>query len=335
MNKTVATTLGALTLAVLGACGGGGGGGGGSGGGVVTGPPLAVSASNYQTVAVESASVVNDMVDSSALTTSLVGVRSSTVASIVPTILRGLPDWIAQAAVSHPVLVGVLQTSDVPCSAGSMTLSFNDVNNNLDFDSGEAIGVTFHNCSNAGTTLAGSMTIVANSQPAVLGASVLSLDVTVTMNQLDMVDTTSHLHANGAMRVAVSRTAPGSGTGFDTISTAAFTESNTVGGVTSTRTLQDFTARIDLLAGQATTTYSGTLTSSALGGSSVTFGSTTPFVTLPNGLYPSSGVSRAVGANGSKAILTVIDATTVRIDLDANGDGTPETSTTRLWTSLF
>lgn len=327
--KTLATTFGVVTLAVLGACGGGGGS---SDGGVVTGPPLTVSASNYQTVAVESASVVNDMVDSSGLT-SIVGVRGSAMGSVVPVVVRNLPDWIAKATPNRPTLVGVVQSFDLPCTTGSIGISLNDANNNNAFDVGESIGLAFNSCNSLGATVSGSLTMVANSQPIGLGTAVSSLDVSVTMTQLDMIDATTHLHANGSMRVATTRTAVD--TGFDTITTAAFTETNTVASVTSTRTLQNFAARTDLLAGQATTSYSGTLTSSALGGSSVTFGSTTPFVTLPNGLYPSSGVARAVGANGSAAILTAIDATTVRIDLDANGDGIPETSTTRLWTSLF
>lgn len=331
MRRALATTLAVVSLAVIGACGGGGGS---SDTGVVTGTPLAVNASNYQTVAVESASVVNDMIDSSAMSTSLVGVRSGAAASVTPVIVRGLVDWIAQATTSAPVLAGVLLSDTAPCAGGgSIGLSFNDVNNNLAFDSGEAIGATFNNCTNAGTTLAGGLSIVANAQPTGLGTSVTTLDVTVTMTQLDMIDATSHLHANGAMRVAMARTAVD--TGSDTITAAAFSESNTVGGVTSTRTLKDFTARTDLLLGQATTTYSGILTSSALGGSSVTFGSITPFVTLANGTYPSSGAARAVGANGSAAIFTVLDATTVRIDLDADGNGTPETSTTQLWSTLF
>jgi hypothetical protein len=177
------------------------------------------------------------------------------------------------------------------------------------------------------------MTMVFNTQPIGLGSSTGSLDVTVAMTNVDMVDATSRLHANGSMRVATTRTAID--TGFDTITTAAFTESNTVGGVSSTRSLKDFSSRTDLLAGQATTNYSGTLTSSALGGNSVIFSSTTAFVTLPNALYPSAGAARAVGASSGAVILTALNATTVRVDLDANGDGTPETTTTLPWTSLF
>ena len=51
--------------------------------------------------------------------------------------------------------------------------------------------------------------------------------------------------------------------------------------------------------------------------------------------YPSSGVAVVAGSGGGSVRITALSATEVKFELDANGDGVFETSTTRKWTEVL
>jgi hypothetical protein len=51
--------------------------------------------------------------------------------------------------------------------------------------------------------------------------------------------------------------------------------------------------------------------------------------------YPNAGQVTATGLGGSKMRLTVQSATTVQIELDADGNGAYETSVTKPWSELI
>ena len=86
---------------------------------------------------------------------------------------------------------------------------------------------------------------------------------------------------------------------------------------------------------QSTTTLAGTITSTALNGGSLTITTPTPFVRAYNTeTFPHAGVGVATGANGGKVTVTALSSTTVRVDLDSNGDGTPEATVTKPWSTF-
>ncbi|CAK0766504.1 hypothetical protein CCP3SC1_490015 [Gammaproteobacteria bacterium] len=79
-------------------------------------------------------------------------------------------------------------------------------------------------------------------------------------------------------------------------------------------------------------TLSGTWSSTQVGGS---ISYTTPQIFVgTEGDYPYAGQMITTGANNSQVIMTVIDSTSVRLELDTNGDGTPEETVVVPWTSL-
>ena len=80
---------------------------------------------------------------------------------------------------------------------------------------------------------------------------------------------------------------------------------------------------------------SGTLASSALGDQSVSFVTVQPFVRAGNALYPASGSATITGANNSQARITVQSGSAVLLELDANGDGRFEATTTKAWSDLI
>jgi hypothetical protein len=67
----------------------------------------------------------------------------------------------------------------------------------------------------------------------------------------------------------------------------------------------------------------------------ISFATSSPFVTYPVNRYPSSGVLLITGAANSKLKLTAISSSQVVEDLDANGDGIYEESSTVAWSSLM
>jgi hypothetical protein len=81
-------------------------------------------------------------------------------------------------------------------------------------------------------------------------------------------------------------------------------------------------------------TYDGTLQAQSVPGGAVTLTTVTPVVQLDADAYPSSGVVKAKGLHGT-LLMTVLDATTVQEQLDADDDGTYESTTTVAWSTLI
>ncbi len=89
----------------------------------------------------------------------------------------------------------------------------------------------------------------------------------------------------------------------------------------------------DELAAEATYSVDGRFASTELGGS-VTITTLTPFVLRDVDPNPYTGSMRATGLAGSSLTFTVLDETYVRLDVDADGDGTDEFSVTTTWFEL-
>lgn len=64
----------------------------------------------------------------------------------------------------------------------------------------------------------------------------------------------------------------------------------------------------------------------------VVISTSTPFHYLSGGTYPSIGTMIVTGSSNGRARLTVIDSTSYTIDVDADGDGIYEISTSHTWT---
>jgi hypothetical protein len=86
--------------------------------------------------------------------------------------------------------------------------------------------------------------------------------------------------------------------------------------------------------GRTTTTVSGQVVSMVAGGQFSVSTGETPLVSYFDDVYPSSGALTVTGSSG-KIVITPLSAASVRIDLDANGDGTFESTTTQTWDWLL
>ena len=119
----------------------------------------------------------------------------------------------------------------------------------------------------------------------------------------------------------------------------SFAVSRTYAGVTSSQTLTKYDTSLKVSpAGSGTNWASsvrGTLTSSTIDSKAVSIDTPTPFVRSGNQAYPASGQAIIIGAAGSKVQVTAINATTVKIELDADGNGTYETTVSKPWREIL
>jgi hypothetical protein len=84
----------------------------------------------------------------------------------------------------------------------------------------------------------------------------------------------------------------------------------------------------------ATVTINGSFSATSIGGR-VTVSTLQPIRQLATDPFPSSGQVLVTGANNSRLRITVISNTQVRLELDADGDGTFESNNVVTWSSIL
>lgn len=324
-----------LLIAFLSACGGGGGGGDGAASSTPSSTPATVTSSNYTTVGREATAGTMAMVDL-AINYNLIAGADISVTPVWAAF--GLAQWRELAprfGQSATTVAGVTTTESFACNGGgTLTLVTNDTNGNDQPDAGESAVVTFNGCVAFGLTSTGTLTLRIGQQPTGdLAGTSYTLGMTMVFDNLRVVTSAGSAMANGDLTLQSTRT--GLWIGSDVITASRFSSAMTVGSATRSRTITDYSGTVTYASTQSTTHFRGTVASSELGNQSVRVASTTDFLRLFSESYPRAGAAECVGANGSKATLTAVDATTVTLAVDANGDGTPEQSTNVLWSSLI
>jgi hypothetical protein len=333
MKSTLSVLVAASTLALLCACGGGGDS-------TPTPPgnaPVAITSTNQSNVA--RASVNGGLAVSLAqgalgggATPAAVTNRSHALGVALQRALQAATrqrTTIASTS-AHPAAV----SSDVSnCDvSGSMTMAFNDKDSNNRLSAGDVLTATFAQCKESATlSVNGTVAITITGTPtdtqfsasaqfqnlAVQDSGVTStLTGTVAIAETDtstLSDTTITVGSDG-LSAAMSSTGYSDAVVFEP--GMVFTTS--VIGTTSTFSVS----------------MAGSFTAQSIGGR-VTVA--TP-VALSQGFgdaYPSSGQVRITGASGSTLLVTALSATQVQLQLDANGDGTYETTSTVAWATLI
>ncbi len=94
--------------------------------------------------------------------------------------------------------------------------------------------------------------------------------------------------------------------------------------------IDNFTINVTEGVGNADVTLSGKIYLHDYG--FVVISTPTPFRYFSGGTYPSIGTMIITGSSNGRARLTVIDPTSYTIDVDAEGDGIYEISTSHTWT---
>lgn len=310
------------------ACGGGGGGDGG--GGSSSFSPLSINSSNAGQVASEAYAAGDLAVTGATTTTDMVTFSVGTASS--PTFnLRSFADNYLQrlrSRGSSQMVTAQQAWDDVwPCSGGgTLTDSWNDADNSFDDSAGDGYSTTYNNCVESGITMNGGVS-------ATLGTLVgdtigdYQISGSFSFNNLSISYSGFTVTIDGGMSYSASRT--GSNVSV-TLQISSLTTTDPSGSSTIANATLQYSLNETTLA--YSYTISATLSGTAIGGQ-VTVVTTTPFAGTGVS-YPVSGSMRVTGAGGSSVTVTAIDGGSVRLDVDSNGDGAVDSTSTTTWAAL-
>lgn len=224
--------------------------------------------------------------------------------------------------------LGILE-EEYACSLGGMlTLSIDDQNNDGLLSTGELMTMSFAQCNEPEGSMNGNlvMTMSSVSSSTQFGGTLTFQAVTISVDgSTTTVDGTVGFDYVGGSQTELVMTVGSAGLNTS-ISSAVYDDA----------VVYEPGLRIELI-------DTGTSSSSSLDGSfSATSIDGLITVTTPQAIVqqhvdvnPSAGQVLVVGAGGSQLLVTVLDATQVRIELDANGDGTFERLTVVTWQELL
>jgi len=254
-----------------------------------------------------------------------------------PRVVSGLLQAMGGAArsgVARPLAVIDLGTT--PCEvAGTTTMSFDDSDNDGMLDVGEVFTFVFNNCQdNAASVTSGSMSGTVTR----INDSRTAFDAGITLSSLAQkaVDGSHSLTLNGSVRIgyrALSETAEQMKLSADGAVTALVLTHLPFDDTVTLQSgfVQDSTH--DYSVGRSTSTLTGVMESAKAGGS-FAVSTMTPIELYDTDSYPRVGEVTMRGRTGVMN-LRVLSTEQVLVELDANGDGTFESSTPRTWDWLF
>jgi len=334
MTFLMKSTYVALAIGMFAGCGGGGGSSG------ISVSTAALTTSNQTVAAQDVASTALGLFDSSQLALGAVSTSESALYAVAFSHLDRLPIYMRDA-VSNATVTGAVGSQSYSCPGGGSFLgSATDADNNGIVSAGDSISLAFTSCDTGSGILTGSLNFRIDSLPSgTYGAPPYSVGLTMTFGNLGMAANAYSASLNGSITIAGSKS--GANDFTQSISTTSLSASATYGAVTRSRALTSFTASETR---SADTTYiylsnysvAGTLTSSGFTGTqAVSFTTPTTLVRRGTDMYPYTGVLLIRGASNSALRLTVISNSQVREDLDANGDGTYESTSVVDWNTLL
>jgi hypothetical protein len=235
---------------------------------------------------------------------------------------------------STNMVSGVSQSVSCP-NGGNMQIDA-ALQSGSTISAGDSVTVQANNCSLNGATVNGKLLIAVQSASGLNSSSgAISLKLGVQYQGFSSATTTYSNKIDGDMVVAFQR---------DTLGKQSFTTSGNSLSVSESgadrpaaqRTLSNYSSTIVMTSQGVSSTLNGRLSgqTSAAGTFNVDVKTTQPFVSTAASSHPQSGVMLVSGA-GSTVTLTVLDASNVKLDYSAKGDGVVTKSSTLTWTNLL
>lgn len=326
----------ALTAAsslLLAACGGGGGGNEPGPGPAPT--ALAITSSNYQSVAQQSLSSSQFLLGSAGLVTGADAGTAPAPMALALQQLKALPRWFSKAAV--PLVQGATTNESIPCSGGGrIDAVLTDVNGNSKIDAGDGMAMTAFACKEDGVSMDGKMEITVTSASGDFGSSSFSASLDLRLSGFTATTSTGKVSGDGLIRVSLS--ALGANNMSMNMDVPSFSSSGRVGSTDFQQKLENFALTLQTspqgLGFQTATTVRGTLSSSSLESKKISMETALPLLQLSALAYPSAGQVLVRGAAGSQLRMTVQSGGRVLLELDADGNGQFELSNVKSWSDL-
>ncbi|MFA7504207.1 MAG: hypothetical protein WCZ28_05875 [Burkholderiaceae bacterium] len=335
VRNTAQITVISAALLMLAACGGGSSNDSTGDG---AGSSSAINSGNSTVVASRAYAVASVLYSTGENATQLVDVKSASTTSrdaqfnLAEFALHKVLDFDAADRSSAKLAGKAVQTHADACSlAGSFTETWNDADNNDILSSGDTASITFTNCvDEPGIRLNGTISLSNLSITGSAATPSRSVGATFLFEslQLSVDDASATVHGDMALQAALTNFAPFT---YD-ISINGKNLAVTEGSWQEALTAYKANVFIDFTSGRYAYGVAGTVSGT---GFPTAITMATPRTLTGNiGAYPTTGVTIASAADGTAARLTVNSATNVTIDLDADADGTFESSETMTWAQL-
>lgn len=325
--------LAAASSLFLVACGGGGGSEPGPGPGPAP-TALAITSSNYQSVAQQSLSSSQYLLGSAGLVTGADAGASPAPLALAMQQISKLPMWFKAGV---PLVVGATTSQSTPCAGGGrIDAVVTDANNNGKLDAGDGMAMTAFACKEDGMSMDGKMEITVTSASGDFGST--SFAAGLDMRLTGFTATTSTGKAIGDGLIRVSMNAQGANKMSLSMEVPSFSVSGRAGSTDFQQKLENFALTLQTtpqgLAYQSTTTVRGTLTSSSLENKPITIETPVALLQSSRSVSPTAGQVLVRGAAGSQLRMTVQGDGRVLLELDADGNGQFETSSVKSWSEL-
>lgn len=318
--------LSMLATGVLTACGGGGG----DSGSTTPVATLAITSTNQDGVARAATSAAASVGTAGGGLTGSSGAAAS-LSTATRRAALALSSARKSALAAQPL---ASQSETYQCSySGSVTLTVNDANNNNAGDAGDSLTFAFNSCKEtANDSASGTLAITLSSYTATANGA--NFAGTMAFN-LTAADGTRTSAITGSVGVSYSDLSSTSSSMNLTVGSNGLSSSVTAGGVTESITYESgFTISETDTSTGSTLTIAGGIQSSVLAGR-IVIATPTAIVQSTGALYPSSGQLLVTGTSGSALRITVLSATQVQLDLDADGNGSYEATKTVAWSTVL
>jgi hypothetical protein len=334
MNQRILFLAISSTLA-LSACGGGGGSPGGS----TTPPPVQVSPLTPITAANSKQAAANGYAAAD-----LIGNSSTSVTGVLTGVSVAGPGISAVAPVlklvkratgtGTPLLTGVTTTQ--ACTGGGTVTVDANLSNAQKFSNGDTMSLTARNCIEDGNTLNGTLAItIGNVSGDLMNTWVGSVTMDTRFTGFSIVNGTESATVNGDMKIGLSSTSQNSQSLSISGNALQTTEQRTgAAAVNMSLTAYSLTGNVNGSTVSAAANFTLAGNANGLGQFAYTVKNLQPFVGTTSSSVPSSGAMIVNGA-ASSVTVTALNASSVRLDYSAKGDGVITQTATLSWAEFL
>lgn len=333
--KKVSVALSLASLTLLAACGGGGSGDSAAG---QTNTSV-ITSSNAQAVSAQALNA-NTAVNGGATTASGfatgVSISGNTTAQsgLVRTVLEQLYKGLDLAPGSN-LVTGVTTTESGVCTGGgtiSATITYSSESSR---SNGDSVTITSTNCVEAGKKMNGKFTMTFSNLSGTIGSAYnWGATLALTFTNFSVEENGEVSGVNGDMTLAYSQTNSQNSSASITGSSMRATLARS-GTTVLDETLASYNVSDTIVSTLETQSANFTFTDNlAAKLTSYVVKTIAPFKQTSGSSYPYQGALTITAGNGSKATVTALDSTNVRIDVDSNADGTVDQTINTTWVAL-